>query len=64
MKVFLSKKDVEIVNYAWKGLVFSAAIAMAVGAWIYNPGHLATAALIFAVGLESEIVKKDKNESR
>ena len=64
MKVILSKKDVEIVNYAWKGLVFGAAIAMAVGAWLYNPGHLGTAALIFAVGLESKIVKKDRNESR
>jgi hypothetical protein len=35
---------------------------MAVGAWIYNPGHLATAALIFAVGLESKIVKKEDND--
>ena len=66
MKVILSKKDVEIVNYAWKGFMFSAAIAMAVGALIHNLGHLITAGLIFLVGLESEIViiKKDRNESR
>ena len=62
MKVFLSKKDVEIVNYALKGLIFGAAIAIAVGAWIYNPGHLFTAGIVFAIGLESKIVKKDRDE--
>lgn len=62
MKVIQSKKDAKVVNYVWKGFVFACAIAMAVGAIRYNPGHLITAALIFAVGLESEIVKKDRDE--
>ena len=41
-------------------MVIGVAAALAVCAVIYNPGHLFTAALVFAFGLESEIVKADE----
>lgn len=62
MKANLSKKDVKTVNYVWKACVCGCAIALAIGAAIHNPGHLITAGLIFLVGLESEIVKNDRDE--
>lgn len=34
--------------------ICSIAGALAVGAWVYNPCHLFTAAIIFAVGLNVE----------
>ena len=41
-------------------MVIGAAAVIAVCAMIYNPGHLFTAGLVFAFGLESEIVKADE----
>ena len=31
-----------------------AAVAFAIVAWVYNPGHLFTAALVFGIGLTVE----------
>lgn len=62
MKANLSKKDMKTVNNVWKAMVCGSAIALAVVAVIYNPGHLFTAGLLFLVGIESEIVKKEDNE--
>ena len=35
------------------------AVALAAGAWVYNPGHLFTAALVFAAGLNVEFKEKE-----
>lgn len=36
------------------------AVVLAVGAWIKNPGHLFTAAAVFAVGLNVEFKEKEE----
>lgn len=41
-------------------MVIGIAAVIAICALIYNPGHLCTGALVFAFGLESEIVKADE----
>jgi hypothetical protein len=55
-------KEVKVINGVWKAIIISGAVALAIGAWIHNPWHLGTAAIIFAVGLESKIVKKENND--
>jgi membrane protein YdbS with pleckstrin-like domain len=65
MKANLSKKvskEAKVINGVWKTVIICGAVALAIGAWIHNPWHLGTAAIIFALGLESDIVKKDRNE--
>lgn len=37
-----------------RAIICTAAAALAIGAILHNPGHLFTAALIFAVGLNVE----------
>ena len=61
MKANLSK-EAKIINGVWKAIIICGAAALAIGAWIHNPWHLGTAAIVFALGLESDIVKKDRNE--
>lgn len=48
----MDKKSVKKVNKFCKGAIIAAAAAIAVLAWIYNPAHMFTAALVFAFGLE------------
>lgn len=55
-------KEVKTINGVWKAIIICGAVALAIGAWIHNPWHLGTAAIIFAFGLESEIVKKEDND--
>lgn len=63
MKANESKEiEVKTINKVWKAIVIGSAAALAIGALKYNPGHLFTAGLVFAIGLESEIVKKDRDE--
>ena len=65
MKANLSKKvskEAKVINGVWKAIIICGAAALAIGAWIHNPWHLGTAAIIFAVGLESKIVKKEDND--
>ena len=50
----MSKKEVRKANNVVKGVIIGLAAILAVVAWIYNPGHLLTAGLVFAVGLECE----------
>ena len=40
-------------------IICSIAGALAVAAWVYNPCHLFTAAIIFAVGLNVECKEKE-----
>ena len=56
----MSKEQVKKVNKIYRTMVIGAAAVIAICALIYNPGHLCTAALVFAFGLESEIVKADE----
>lgn len=55
----VSKEDLRKVNRIYKGIMFTLAASLAVGALIYNPYHLYTAALIAAYALESEFVAKE-----
>lgn len=54
----MDEKSIKTVNRIYKVVMCSASIAMAIGAIRHNPGHLFTAAAIWAIGMESEIVKK------
>lgn len=56
----MDERSIKTVNRIFKVVMCSAAIAMAIGAILHNPGHLFTAAAIWAVGMEGEIVKKEK----
>lgn len=55
----MSKKDIKRINRIWRGFFFVLAAVIAVCAWIWNPGHLFTAGLILAFGINSEIISKD-----
>lgn len=53
----VSKEDLRKVNRIYKVVMFSIAAALAIGALIYNPFHLATAGIIVAYALESRFVE-------
>lgn len=55
----MSKESVKIINKIYKGFVFSVAIIIGIVALFKNPGHLFSAGIIFAFGLNSELVSKD-----
>lgn len=55
-------KEMKKINRIFKAVAIVSSVALGIGALIYNPGHLFTAALIFAAGLECEIVKVDAND--
>ena len=61
MKANVSKKA-KVINEVWKAVLIGGAIALAIGAWFYNPGHLITAGLIFAAGLETNIVNEESDD--
>ena len=56
----MDEKSIKTVNRSFKVVMCSAAIAMAIGAILHNPGHLFTAAAMWAIGMEGEIVKNDQ----
>lgn len=56
----MDEKSIKIVNKIYKVIMCSAALAMAIGALMHNPGHLFTAGAILVAGLEGEIVKKER----
>lgn len=53
----VSKEDLRKVNRIYKVAMFSIAAALAIGALICNPFHLATAGIIVAYALESGFVE-------
>ena len=55
----MSQKELNQLNKVYHAIVTIAAIAMAISAIIYNPGHLFTAFLIYAFGISSEFESKD-----
>ena len=50
------------MNKVYHAIVIIAAIAMAIVAIIYNPGHLFTASMIYAFGINSEFKSKDADK--
>ena len=55
----MSKESIKLINKVYKGIIISVSLALAVVAIFKNPGHLFTAGLIFAFGINSEIISKD-----
>lgn len=49
----MSEDQIKLLNKVWKGFVITIAAIVAIVAICENVGHLFTAAVIFAVGLES-----------
>lgn len=60
----MSQKEANEVNKTFRAMVFVCAAVLAVVAIIYNPGHLFTACLVFAVGCEAKLVKADEFDLR
>lgn len=60
----MSQKEANEVNKTFRAMVIVAAIALGIAALFTNPGHLFTAAIVFAVGLEAEIAKADEFDLR
>ena len=60
----MSQREVNQVNKVLRAIIISLAAIMAITALIYNPAHLFTAGIIFAVGLETEFVKADEFDIR
>ena len=58
----MSQKELNQINKVYHAIVIVAAVALAIAAFIYNPAHLFTAALLFACGINSEIKCKDADE--
>lgn len=60
----MSQKEANEVNKTFRAMVILFAAVLAIVAIIYNPGHLFTAGLVFAFGLEAEIAKADEFDLR
>lgn len=58
----MSQKELNQVNKVYHAIVLIVSATMAICALIYNPGHLITASLIYAVGMESEFKSKDADK--
>lgn len=55
----VSKEDLRKVNIIYKAVMLTGAAALAVGALLYNHGHIFTAMLWAAYALSSEFVTKE-----
>lgn len=60
----MSQKEANEVNKTFRAMVIVFAAGLAIAALIYNPGHLFTAGILFAAGLEAEIAKADEFDLR
>lgn len=60
----MSNEQVKRINKVFRTAVITLAAGIAIGAWFFNQGHLLTAAIVFAIGLEAEIVKADELKLR
>jgi hypothetical protein len=58
----MEKKDIRKINKVWKGFFFTLAAALAVCAWIWNPGHLFTAGLILAFAFETQLYNEEDHD--
>lgn len=59
MSLIMSKESLRKINRIYKAAMLSGAAALAVGALLYNHGHLFTAMLVAAYALTSKFVEKD-----
>lgn len=60
----MSQEKVNQINKVLRAIIISIAVIMAIAALIYNIAHLATAGIIFAIGLEAKFVKADEFDLR
>jgi hypothetical protein len=60
----MSNEQVKRINKVFRTAVITLAAAIAIGALFCNHAHLFTAAIVFAIGLEAEIVKADEFKLR
>lgn len=60
----MSQKEVNQVNKVIRTIIIGIAAVLAIVALIYNPAHLFTAGVVFAAGLNAEIVKADEFDLR
>lgn len=60
----MSQKEVNQANKVIRTIIIGIAAMLAIAALIYNPAHLFTAGIIFAVGLEAEPFKADEFDLR
>lgn len=60
----MSQKEINLVNKVYRSIIIGIAAVLAILALVYNVAHLLTAGLVFAFGLESEIVKADEFDLR
>ena len=60
----MSQKEANQINKAFQRMVIGSAVLLAIGALIFNPSHLVTAAIVFAAGLEGKIAKADEFDLR
>ena len=55
----MSQKELNQVNKVLRTVVMGVAVIIAIVALIYNPGHLFTAAVVYAFGAEAEFVRSE-----
>lgn len=55
----MSKESIKIINKIYKVFITVCALTLAIVAIFSNPGHLFTAGLLFAFGINTDIVSKD-----
>ena len=56
----MSNDSIKLINKWFKCGMTILAIAIGIGAIIYNPGHLFSAALVWAFGKECEIIYNEE----
>ena len=56
----MSKESIKIVNKIYRGFITVISVALAIVALKYNPGHLFTAGLLYAFGINTEIISPDE----
>lgn len=64
MYSIMSQKEANEVNKTFRAMVIVVAIAVGIVAVFTNPGHLITAGLIMAFGIEAEIAQADEFDLR
>ena len=60
----MSQKELNQVNKVYHAIVIIISVCLAIGAIIYNPAHLFSAGIIYALGTNVEFVKADEFDLR
>jgi D-serine deaminase-like pyridoxal phosphate-dependent protein len=56
----MSKNEAKKANKTIRCSIIILSAALAAGAWMYNPAHLFTAAVLFAFGLECNFFNEER----